>query len=110
MWFAVLPSAGGYPPLWQVAHWLATGIWLWFHLVGFQPLVLWQLAQLTEVGMCEPVLPVAALPLWQLEQLVAAVNKLWSGLAPNQVLVDLWQVSHTVWPLWIAVAGLPLAP
>jgi hypothetical protein len=40
MWFAVLPSAGGKAPLWQVEHWLLTGICEWFHLVGFQPLVL----------------------------------------------------------------------
>ena len=60
---AVLPSAGGNAPLWQVEHWLVTGVWLWFHLVGFQPVTLWQLTQFTEVGMCAGVLPVAALPL-----------------------------------------------
>jgi hypothetical protein len=67
------PSAGGKLPLWQVAHWLATGIWLWFQAVGFQPLVLWQLMQLTAVGIWVAALPVAELPLWQLAQLVAAV-------------------------------------
>jgi hypothetical protein len=45
-------------------------------LVGFQEAVLWQLTQFTLVGMCAAVLPVAALPLWQLEQFVAAVNRL----------------------------------
>jgi hypothetical protein len=55
--------------------------------------------QFTEVGMCVPALPVAALPLWQLEQLVALLNKLWSGLEPDHVLVDLWQFSQTVCPL-----------
>jgi len=89
---------------------LATGICEWFHLAGFQPLVLWQLTQLTLVGMCVATLPVAALPLWQLEQFVAAVNRLWSGLEPSQVLVDLWQFSQTVWPLWMAVVGRPVAP
>jgi hypothetical protein len=78
---------------------LVTGICVWFHFVGFQAEVLWQLTQFTEVGMCVASLPVAAFPLWQLAQFVAAVNKLWSGLEPNQVLVDLWQVSHTVCPV-----------
>jgi hypothetical protein len=55
---------------------LVTGIWVWFHLVGFQPVTLWQLTQLTAVGTCMPGLPVAALPLWQLEHTVAAVNRL----------------------------------
>ena len=45
-------------------------------MVGFQPVTLWQLTQFTLVGMCMPVLPVAALPLWQLEQLVPLLNKL----------------------------------
>jgi hypothetical protein len=72
-----------------VAHWLVTGIWLWFHLLGRHAVVLWQLTQLTVVGMCCAVLPVAALPLWQLLQLVAAVNRVWSGLEPSQVEVDL---------------------
>jgi hypothetical protein len=44
-------------------------------------------------------LPVAALPLWQLEQLVALVKRLWSGLEPSHVLVDLWQFSQTLCPL-----------
>ena len=97
MWFAVGPSAGGKPPEWQLAHWLATAIWLWFQVVGFQPVVLWQLMQFNEVEMCVATLPVAALPLWQFAQLVALLNRLWSGLAPPcQVLVDLWQFSHTV--------------
>ena len=107
---AATPLAGGKPPVWQLAHWLATAIWLWFHLVGFQPLTLWQLMQFTPVGMCVAALPTAALPLWQLAQLVALLNRLWSGLAPTHVVVDLWQFSQTVWPLWMAVAGLPVAP
>ena len=73
---AVGPLAGGKPPVWQVVHWSVTGICVWFHLVGFQPVTLWQLTQFTPVGMCMPVLPVAALPLWQLEQLVPLLNKL----------------------------------
>ena len=55
---------------------------------------LWQLKQLTVVGMWLLALPVAVLPLWQVVQLVAVVNVLWSTLAPVQTAVDLWQVSH----------------
>jgi hypothetical protein len=51
-------------------------------------------------------LPVAALPLWQLAQLVAALNALWSTRAPDQALVLRWQLSHTVWPAWMVVLGL----
>jgi hypothetical protein len=89
---------------------LATAIWLWFQLVGFHAVVLWQLMQFTAVGIWVPVLPVAPLPLWQLEQLVAEVNRLWSGLDADQMLVDLWQLSHEDWPLWMAVAGRPVTP
>jgi hypothetical protein len=39
-------------------------------------------------------LPVAAVPLWQLAQLVATVNVLWLTLATFQVLVEEWQVSQ----------------
>jgi hypothetical protein len=39
-------------------------------------------------------LPVAAVPLWQLAQLVAALYALWFTLVPAQALVDLWQVSQ----------------
>ena len=63
MWLAVGPLAGGKPPVWHVEHWFATAIWLWFHVVGFQPVVVWQLMQFTEVGKCAAVLPVAVLPL-----------------------------------------------
>jgi hypothetical protein len=40
--------------------------------------------------------------------LVAAVNVLWSTLAPVQVLVDLWQLSHTVCPACVVLLGLAL--
>ena len=53
----------------------------------------------------------APLPLWQLAQLVAAVNLLWSGLAADQLAVDLWQVSQLpVTEAWTAVAGLLVRP
>ena len=58
------------------------------------------------------VLPVALLPLWQLEQLVAVVKVLWSALAPLQVVLDLWQVSQLavvrICPLFLPVAVVPL--
>ena len=58
------------------------------------------------------VLPVALLPLWQLEQLVAEVKVLWSALAPLQVVLDLWQLSQPAvvdrWPLFLPVATVPL--
>ena len=50
--------------------------------------------QLAVVGICDVLLPVALLPLWQLEQLVALVKVLWSALAPVQIVVDLWQLSQ----------------
>jgi hypothetical protein len=89
IWFDIGPSAGGNAPLWQVEHWFATTVCVWFHLVGFQAEVLWQLTQLTVVGTCVPSFPVAALPLWQLAQLVALVKLLWSGLDAAQDAVDL---------------------
>ncbi|MFO1328937.1 MAG: hypothetical protein U1F56_16380 [Rubrivivax sp.] len=58
--------------MWQLAHCPATVSWLWFHLLGVQPEVPWQLKQLADpTGTCVADLPPAALPLWQLAQLVA---------------------------------------
>ena len=34
--------------MWQLAHCAVTTTWVWFHLVGFQPLVPWQLKQFVE--------------------------------------------------------------
>ena len=63
---------------------LATVTWVWFQLLGVQPVVLWQLMQLVApTGMCVPDLPVAVLLLWQLAQLVAAVKAVWSTWAPG---------------------------
>jgi hypothetical protein len=68
--------------------------------------------QLAVVVMWLAVLPVALLPLWQLEQLVAELKVLWSALAPLQVLLDLWQLSQPAvvdrWPLFLPVATVPL--
>ena len=97
--------------MWQLAHWAVTVTWVWFHLVGVQPLVAWQLTQLVDAtGMCVADLPVAPLPLWHCTQLVAALKVPWLTLAPDQVLVVLWQLSQLpVTVAWIVVAGLPTA-
>ena len=102
-----LPPAGGKAPVWQVAHCAVTVTWLWLKRLGFQPVVAWQLAQLVApTGMWVLALPVAAVPLWQLAQLVAEVKPLWSTLVPVQAVVDLWQLSQTVWPACTVVLGL----
>jgi hypothetical protein len=54
-------------------------------------------------------LPGALLPLWQLAQLVAWLNLLWSTLLVSQLVV-LWQFSQVVTPAWVLSAGLPRAP
>ena len=60
--------------MWHDAHCAVTGACVWFHLVGVQPVTLWQLKQLVDpTGMCVEGLPVVGLPLWQLAQLVAAL-------------------------------------
>ena len=93
--------------MWQVPHWLVTVTCVWLHLVGFQPLVLWQAKQLVPpTGMCTAGLPVAAAPLWQLLQLVAALKVLWSTLPAAQLVVERWQFSQVVWPVWMGVLGL----
>ena len=74
-------------------------------------MVAWQDAQFAlPTGMCVADLPAAALPSWQLAQLVLVLKLLWSTLAPDQVLVDLWQLSQLPLTLaWMAVFGLPAA-
>jgi hypothetical protein len=89
---------------------LATAAWVWFQAEGFHAEVEWQEAQLEAVGMWVEDLPVAEEPLWQEEQLVAAVKRVWSGLAPAHVEVDLWQLSQAVWPLWMGVEGRAVRP
>jgi hypothetical protein len=49
--------------------------------------------QLAVVGTCAVGLPLACVPLWQLLQLVLALNPLWSTLAPVQAVV-LWQLAQ----------------
>jgi hypothetical protein len=103
------PSAGGNVPVWQVEHCAATFTWVWFHFDGSQVAVPWQAKQfVAPTGMWFPALPMAALPLWQLAQLVAAVKMLWSTFAPAQVVVDLWQVSQAA-VVGVCPADLPTA-
>ena len=71
---------------------------------------MWHEKQLAVVGTWLPGLPAAALPLWQLAQLVAALNDAWSVRAPAQVLVLRWQLSQLpVTVAWVALLGLPTA-
>ena len=78
-------------------------------LEGFQFLVPWHEAQLTEpTGMWSLFLPVAPLPVWQVVQLVAALKLAWSTLPADQVVV-LWQVSQDVWPVCLESLGRMLA-
>ncbi|MFO1328941.1 MAG: hypothetical protein U1F56_16400 [Rubrivivax sp.] len=71
----------------------------------------WQLKQLVApTGMWLADLPDAALPLWQLAQLVLALKPEWSTLADDQLLVLLWQLSQLpLTPAWIVLDGLPTA-
>ena len=56
-------------------------------------------------------LPVALVPLWQLVQVVAEVNVLWSALAPVHVVLDLWQLSQlAVVERWLAVLPVATVP
>ena len=95
--------------MWQLAHWPATLNWVWFQLLGVQLATPWQLPQpLDPTGMCVAALPVAALPLWQDAQLVDALNALWSTRAPDQVVVERWQLSQL--PVTLACTALPGLP
>jgi hypothetical protein len=71
----------------------------------------WQVPQLAVVAMWLAALPVASVPLWQLEQFVAALKVLWSTRAPSQLLV-LWQVTQFAvvgtWTVGLPEACVPL--
>ena len=97
--------------MWQLAQRAATVTCVWFHLVGVQPPTPWQLEQfVAPTGTWLPDLPDAALPLWQLAQLVAALKPEWSTFALDQLAVDLWQLSQLpLTPAWSAFDGLPTA-
>src|SRR6059058_5742792 len=110
MWLGVLPLA--VLPLWQFEHWFATGTCVWFQVEGFHVTTVWQATQFAVVGMWVAVLPVALLPLWQAVQLVAAVNRLWSGLVvDSQLAVERWQFSQLpVTPACVGVFGFAVRP
>ena len=76
------------------------------NVAGNQAEVRWQASQLCVVGICVDGLPVAVLPLWQVEQL-PAVTVLWSKLAGSQAVVR-WQLSQLC-VVGTCVAGLPVA-
>ncbi len=68
--------------------------------------------QLAVVETWLALLPVALVPLWQLVQVVAVVNVLWSALAPVHVVLDLWQLSQLAvvdkWLFDLPLATVPL--
>ena len=95
---------------WQLAHPVATDTLAW-NLDGNHEGYLWQVPQFAVVGIWLLFLPVALVPLWQLVQVVAVVNVLWSTFAPLQVVVVLWQLSQLpVTVACTAVAGLLVSP
>jgi len=72
--------------------------------------VLWHESQAAVVGMWPPGLPVAVVPLWQVEQ-VPGATPVWLKVAGVQAVV-LWQVSQAavvgMWPVGLPVAVVPL--
>jgi hypothetical protein len=73
-WFAGRPSAGGNAPLWQLAHWPATTVCVWFHAVGRHAVkFVWQASHdwFAPVGMWFGDLPVALPVPWQVAQVPA---------------------------------------
>jgi hypothetical protein len=51
-------------------------------------------------------------PLWQVSQVPVptALATGWTNLALAQLVVDEWQPSHDVTPLWVVVFGLDVNP
>ena len=68
--------------------------------------VLWHESQDAVVGMCPPGLPVAVVPLWQVEQ-VPGATPVWLKVAGVQAVV-LWHVSQD-WVVGMCPPGLPVA-
>jgi hypothetical protein len=80
--------------------------------VKLDAVLVWQLLHwIAAVGMCGGVvMPVAVVPLWQLEQLVS--DAAWAKVAPAKLVVLLWQVEQS-WPLIATCPGndaVPSAP
>ena len=71
-------------------------------------MVVWQSAQLLLDGIWPGCLPVAVVPLWQLEQV--PVTALWSKRAGTQALV-VWQSSQALVELtWVACLPVAVVP
>ena len=69
---------------------------------------LWQVSQGSDVGMCVVAdLPLAVEPLWHEAQ--PEVTAGWTNVAPRNVVVDLWHVSHGD-EVTTCFVDLPLAP
>jgi len=79
---------------------------VWLKVAGVQTLVLWQVSHACVVGIWPLGLPVAIVPLWQVEQ-VPGATPVWLKVAGVQALV-LWQVSHAA-VVGRCVADLPVA-
>jgi hypothetical protein len=110
---AGLPSAPGYAPVWQLAHWLATETCVWLNVLGVNAVVLWHAMQfVAPTGIWVAGFPVAVAPLWHVTQLVAAVNVLWSKRATGDHAMVRWHVSHdavvTTCPAGLPGACMPL--
>lgn len=99
------PALAGVKPLpaklWQLEHVVSP---VWFMLAGVQVVpIVWQLPQVllvmgAMVCALAPVgVPVADVPLWQVEQLVAAVMPEWLKVEGVHRLV-VWQLEHWAYP------------
>ncbi|MEQ1661062.1 MAG: hypothetical protein ABL877_00015 [Thiobacillus sp.] len=84
---------------------------MWLMVAGAQgAFVRWHASQAAVVGMCVVGLPLAVLPLWQVEH-VPGATPVWLKVAGVQAVV-LWQVSQDavvgMWFVGLPVAVLPL--
>ena len=59
---------------------------MWLNVAGVQALVLWHVSQACVVGMCVVGLPLAVVPLWQVEQ-VPGATPAWLKVAGFQATV-----------------------
>ena len=91
-------------PLWHEAQVPSTSLWLTF-VTGLHATVEWQSLHKLLVLMCVGVLPVAVVPLWQVEQ--AAVTPVCEKVAGVHAAVP-WQLPQSA-EVVRCVAGLPVA-
>ncbi len=90
---------------------------VWFMVTEVAKLVcdLWHESHLDTpviTGMCVADFPSADDPLWQVSQVPVptALTAEWANCTLDQLAVDLWQVSHTVAPVCVALLGLNVKP